>query len=100
MVTPRMAPRSTTSLKLPAELKSRVTTIAKQTGRSPHNLMVEAIARHVDYEERLRVFVAEAVAADRAIDGGGEVYDAADVHEWIGRLARGGRPRRPKAWRR
>ena len=95
-----MAARSTTSLKLPSELKDRVAAIAKQTGRSPHNLMVEAIARHVDYEERLRDFVTEAVAADRAIDRGGEVYDAAEVHAWIGRLARGGRARRPKAWRR
>jgi len=95
-----MAARSTTSLKLPSELKGRVAAIAKQTGRSPHNLMVEAIVRHVDYEERLRDFVAEAVAADRAIDRGGEVYAAGDVHDWMERLARGGRTRRPKAWRR
>jgi predicted transcriptional regulator len=95
-----MPGRTTTTIKLPPALKTRVATIAKQSGRSPHNLMVDAIARHVDYEERLRSFVSEAVAADRTIERGGEVYRAEDVHAWIDRLARGKRAPRPKPWRR
>lgn len=62
--------------------------------------MVEAIERHTTREERMREFVKEALAADRAIDAGGEVYAAEDVHAWMGRLAAGKKPARPKPWRR
>jgi hypothetical protein len=62
--------------------------------------MLEAIERHTTYEERLRAFVKEALAADRTIDRGGAVYAADDVHAWLDRLAsRAGEPR-PKPWRR
>ena len=57
---------ATTTLKLPRALKARVATIARHTGRSAHRLMVEAIERHVDQEERMRAFLEEALAADRA----------------------------------
>jgi predicted transcriptional regulator len=91
---------STTTLKLPPVLKTRVTRLAKRTRRSAHSLMVEAIERHVDYEERMRAFVVEALAADRGITRTGEVYRADDVHAWIERLARSRRATRPKPWRR
>jgi predicted transcriptional regulator len=91
---------STTTIKLPPVLKKRVTGIAKQTGRSPHGLMLEAIERHVEYEERMRALVEEALTADRAIERTGEVYRAEDVHAWIERLARGRGAARPKPWRR
>ena len=90
---------STTTLKLPPELRSRVSALARKTGRSPHSLMLEAIERHTAREERTREFVKEALAADRAIDGGGEVYAARDVHAWLDRLAKGKKPARPKPWR-
>jgi hypothetical protein len=61
--------------------------------------MVEAIERHTAREERMREFVKEALAADRDIDQGGEVYAAADVHAWIERLATGRKAARPKPWR-
>jgi predicted transcriptional regulator len=90
---------STTTLKLPPELRSRLAALAKKTGRSAHSLMLEAIERHTAREERTREFVKEALAADRAIDRGGEVYAAADVHAWLERLAKGKKPARPKPWR-
>lgn len=62
--------------------------------------MVEALQRHADREERVAEFVQEALDADRAIDAGGEVFGAADVHAWLTRLAAGKRTRRPKPWRR
>jgi hypothetical protein len=54
--------------------------------------MLEALER----EKRRAAFVEEALAADRAIEAGGEVYAAADVHGWLARLARGERAARPK----
>jgi predicted transcriptional regulator len=91
---------TTTSLKLPSRLRSRVAALAKRSGRSAHSLMLEAIERHTTYEERMREFVKEAMAADRAIDRSGEVYASSDVHAWLDRLATGTGGRRPKLWRR
>ena len=99
MANAKPAPVSTTTLKLPAKLKSRVARLAKRSQRTPHGLMLEAIEREVDRQERVDAFVREALEADRAIDQGGETFAAADVHAWIARLARTPQPSRPKPWR-
>ena len=92
---------ATTTVKLPPELKARITALARQTGRSTHSLIVEAVEQHADRQERLRDFVKEALAADADIERTGEVYRAEDVHAWLERLAGGGKkPSRPKTWRR
>jgi predicted transcriptional regulator len=90
---------SPTTLKVPRALKARITRLAKKTGRSPHAFMLEALERQTRREELVEAFVAEALAAKRAIEAGGEVYAAADVHAWLARLARGERSPRPKPWR-
>ncbi len=97
-----LEPRVTasTTLKLPEKLKARVARIAKESGRSPHGVMVEAIEREVERTERYRRFVKDALAADKAIDAGAAVYGANDVHLWLERLARDGTAERPKPWRR
>jgi predicted transcriptional regulator len=93
-------PASTsTTLKLPRQLRTRILRLARKTGRSPHAFMLEALERQADRDERMEAFLNEALAADRAIDAGGEVYSAGDVHAWLGRLARGERTRRPRPWR-
>ncbi|MBI3370523.1 MAG: hypothetical protein HY017_02035 [Betaproteobacteria bacterium] len=91
---------ATTTLKLPPALRTRIARIAKETGRSAHGYMLEALERQTVREEKVREFVREALAADRAIDAGGEVYRAEDVHAWLERLARGKKTARPKPWRR
>lgn len=90
---------TTTTLKLPEKLKARIARLAKETGRSAHSLMVEALEREVVREERLRAFVREAAASDAAIEAGGAVYRAEDVHAWLGRLAKNKKAARPKPWR-
>ena len=91
---------ATTTIRLPPKLRARLSTLAKQTGRSAHSLIVEAVERHADYEERMRSLVKEALAADEDIEKTGEVYRAEDVHAWMERLARGESPARPKPCRR
>jgi len=91
---------ATTTLKLPAALKQRLAVLAEESGKSPHSLMLEAIERHVEYEERMRAFVKEALEADREIEHTGAMYAAGDVHAWMERLAQGKKARRPKPWRR
>ncbi len=91
---------STTTLKLSPELSARVAKLAKQTGRTPHSLMVEAIEKEVQREVRMRAFIKEAERADRAMDRTGEAYAAEDVHRWLRSLATGKKTPRPKPWRR
>lgn len=85
----------TTSVKLPPELKARVSSLARKSGRSPHSFIVEAVERHAAREEAVQQFVAEALEADLDIERTGEVYDAGEVHAWIERLARGQKAKRP-----
>ncbi|MGH7820090.1 MAG: CopG family ribbon-helix-helix protein [Candidatus Binatia bacterium] len=89
----------TTTLKLPARLRTRIARIARKTGRTPHRFMLEAIERETDREERMEAFVKEALAADRAIEEGGEVHAAQDVHPWLRRLASGEATPKPRPWR-
>ena len=91
---------ATTTIRLPPKLRARIQALAKQTGRSAHSVILEAVERHADYEEQLRSLVKDAIGADAEIERTGEVYRAADVHAWMDRLARGEAPARPKPWRR
>ena len=91
---------ATTTLKLPDKLKARIARLAKQSGQTPHSLMVRALEREVSREERMRDFVREALASKADVEAGGAVYRAEDVHAWLERLARGEKPPLPAPWRR
>jgi predicted transcriptional regulator len=90
----------TTTIRLPPKLRARIHALAKQSGRSAHSIILEAVERHADYEEQMRSLVKEAIEADEEIDRTGAVYPAKDVHAWIARLAHGTATDRPKPWRR
>ena len=86
-------------LKLPDKLKTRIARLAKETGRSAHSLMIEALEREVAREERMREFVREALASDAGVEEGAAMYQAEDVHPWVERSAQNSRAARPKPWR-
>ena len=90
---------TTTTLKIPEKLKSRIARLARETRRSAHSIMIVALEREVAREERMREFVREALESDAAIENGAEVYRAKDVHAWLERLARNPKAMRPKPWR-
>lgn len=90
---------ATTTIRLTPKLRARLAVLAKQTGRSAHSLIVEAVERHADHEEQMRSLVKEALTADAEIERTGEVYRAEDVHAWMSRLAQGQSATRPKSWR-
>jgi predicted transcriptional regulator len=92
---------STTSLKLPEELKERAAAAADKLGVSPHAFMVDAIASATDQAERRAEFVAEALAVDETMTRTGLGYDADEVHRYLRQRAAGKRAVRPKArsWR-
>ena len=89
----------TTAIRLPPKLRARLAVIAKQTDRSVHSIILEAVERHTAYEEQMRKLVKDALAADTGIDSTGEVYRAEDVHAWTQRPAKGAGEARPKPWR-
>ena len=91
---------ATTTIRLPPKLRARIQALAKQTGRSAHSFIVEAVERHAGYEEEMRSLVAEALAADADINQTGEVYRADDVHAWLERLVKDEAAPRPKPWQR
>ena len=91
---------ATTTIRMPPKLRARIQALAKQSGRSAHSVILEAVERHADYEEQLRSLVKDAIEADAEIERTGEVYRAEDVHGWIDRLARGPSAARPKPWQR
>ncbi|HUO81064.1 MAG TPA: hypothetical protein VMU00_13065 [Steroidobacteraceae bacterium] len=90
---------ATTTIRLAPKLRSRLAALARQSGRSAHSLIVEAVERHVAEEEALRSLVKEALAADLELDRLGDFYRAEDVAAWAARLATGDAPR-PAPWRR
>ena len=85
---------STTTIRIPDELKARLSRIAEQEGTSTHGLILEAIAEKADALERRQAFHEEArerhehFLADRRVDPmGGDARLPAPPRAWRGRAA-------------
>ena len=92
---------STTSLKLPDDLKQRAVSAAQKQGVSPHAFMVFAIEQAATAAERRAGFVAEARAARDKMLKTGKGYDADTVHAHLKARIAGKKSAKPKAvsWR-
>lgn len=94
---------TTTSLKLPDDLKENIHRIAAQCQTSPHAFMLQTLESEVQRRTQRAAFLAEAQAAAAEIDTGGSVYALADVHVWvkakIGSRATGQKVKDPKPMR-
>jgi predicted transcriptional regulator len=92
---------STTSLKLPQDVKQLAVTAAKHRGISPHAFMVGAIRTAATNAEKRDQFVADAVAARTETVQSGEGYTAEDVHVYLRVRAHGKPINKPKGkvWR-
>lgn len=88
---------STTTLKLPADLKARIAPLAAAAGKTPHAWMVEALQAQVGLAELRSAFIEEAHRSAAEVDAGGAVFAMEDVAAYLkGRLA-GRRTKRPAA---
>jgi predicted transcriptional regulator len=74
---------STTSLKLPEELKQRAASAAQELGISTHAFMVDAIRQAADGVELRSQFVTQAQVARAAMLQGGQGYDANDIRGYL-----------------
>lgn len=87
---------STTTLKLPDDLKERIAAAAADAGKSPHAFMVEALAAQTALAERRRAFVDAAMTAEQEVAEYGLGYDADAVFNYLQDTLAGKRARRPK----
>lgn len=87
---------TTTTLKLPDDLRQRIAEQARNAGVSPHAFMLEAIARHTALAERRRDFVGAALAAEEDVAQYGLVHDGDEVLAWLGQRLAGRPASRPR----
>lgn len=91
---------STTTLKLPDELKARIAPLAEAQGVTPHAWMVAALATQAELAERRAALVRDALAAEAEVEAGGEVYAAEAVHAYLRERLAGKAASRPRVIRR
>ncbi len=87
---------TTTTLKLPENLKKRIAPLAKSTGKTPHAWMIEALDVQASLAEKRKAFIADALAAEQEVRETGVVYRAEDVHRYIRARAAGKNAARPR----
>ena len=88
---------TTTSLKLPDDLKKRAANAAHELGMSPHAFMVSAIEQAAVATEQRIQFIAEARSArDEMIDTR-RGLDADEVHAYLKAKVAGKKVAKPKA---
>lgn len=92
---------STTSLKLPEDVKQLTVAAAKHQGTTPHAFMVDAIRAAAMAAEKRAGFVLDALEARAEAVKSGKGYAAAEVHAYVRTRAQGKRVSRPRArsWR-
>jgi predicted transcriptional regulator len=90
-----------TDLKLPPELEARVVAAAQASGKTPQDVVVEAVeAYFAGASEDRASFVAEALAAREEFARTGLAFDADDVFGYLLERAKGNNPAPPvlKQW--
>ncbi|MCE1180919.1 MAG: hypothetical protein LWW81_01215 [Rhodocyclales bacterium] len=92
---------TTTSLKLPDELKQRAIAAAEQQGISPHAFMLSAIEQAATAAELRQDFINRALSARDQMLASGEGHDSDEVRAYIQARIAGQSPTRPqqKKWR-
>jgi predicted transcriptional regulator len=88
---------STTTIRLPDELKARIAEAAGRAGTSPHNFILEAIAEKTDAAERRADFHDEAERRYARIVETGETVDWDEYRAHLMDRAEGKAARRPAA---
>lgn len=86
---------STTTIRLPDDLKARVATAAKKAGKSAHSFILEAIAEKAEDAERYSEFHALADQRFAAIAESGKTIPWSEMRAYLERRVAGKKPRRP-----
>ena len=87
---------STTTIRLPVELKSRIDKLASAAGKSSHAFMIDALAQAAESNEREREFDAEVNRRWAKFQRTGEYISLEDMRDYALARAAGKNPPRPK----
>ena len=87
---------TTTTIRLPQELKARIDKLAAARGGTAHGFMVEALAQAADLSERQQAFDAEAQRRWKKMLRTGEYHTLEDLRAYGMALARGEQVTRPE----
>jgi predicted DNA-binding protein len=92
---------STTTLRLPPDLRDRVTRLAEESGTTAHSFMLEAIAERVTSEELRQAFLNEGNERLAHMLASGLGIEWADMRDYLGERAAGHAEAAPKVkrWR-
>ena len=88
---------STTTIRLPEELKARVAEAARKAGASTHSFILEAITEKTQAQERRSEFYAEAQRRWEEVQRTGKVVPLEEMRDYALGLARGENPPVPVA---
>jgi predicted transcriptional regulator len=88
---------STTTIRLPADLKARVARAAERAGTTPHSFILDAIAEKTAQEELRGEFYADAEARYEALADSGKTVGWSEMRQYLLRRVAGKKASRPKA---
>jgi predicted transcriptional regulator len=88
---------STTTIRLPDDLKARVAAAARRAGTTAHSFILQAIAEKADEEERRSEFHAVAEKRYAAIAISGKTVPWSEMRTYLASRVAGKKPRRPAA---
>ncbi len=88
---------STTTIRLPDELKARIAALAERSGKTAHSLILEAIAEKADLEERQGEFNDVADTRFQHIVATGQTVTWTDMQRYLADRLAGKSPARPNA---
>jgi predicted transcriptional regulator len=86
---------STTTIRLPEELKARIESLASQSGQTAHAFMLSALDEVTQDMVREREFHAEALRRLEDMERSGEYIELDDLRRYAQALARGQSAPRP-----
>ena len=88
---------TTTTIRLPDELKARIASAAERAGKTTHSFILEAIAEKAELEEHRADFDAEADARFAKIVESGKTIPWTDVRHYLEERLAGKQISRPVA---
>ena len=86
---------STTTIRLPQDLKARIAAAARRAGRTPHSLILEAVTEKADQEERRSEFDEVAEKRFDQIVKAGKTIPWSEMRKYLEDRLAGRKPRRP-----
>jgi predicted transcriptional regulator len=87
----------TTTIRLPEDLKARLSAVAELTGKTPHGFILEAISEKTEAEELRLDFDEVAEQRYSEIVASGKTIPWLEMRAYLERRLRGERARRPRA---